>query len=89
MGFSEISVLVNGALDQEAILRDIPNRDTVLVKDLDAIVNDTAEFAARYPQSHVEIYVLYHDHEISEEECACVQFLQSHKPAHEWNKPNG
>jgi hypothetical protein len=84
IGYSDVDVVVEGALDEMRVFIDYDDGTSreyggnttfnawleVLKRDLQA-----AELVA-------EVYVLRHEHEMSELECSCVQYLTDHTPAY-------
>lgn len=77
MAYADVSVVWEGALDQEVI----KHTD----KQVDAFVN---KLAKQVGTDHVQVYVVWHDHPESME-CECVQYLTDHRPYMEWNAEEG
>jgi ABC-type molybdenum transport system ATPase subunit/photorepair protein PhrA len=73
--YAEVSVVVDGGLDEERTFY-----DETLMRDFLATVEGEAKDHG-YP---TEVFVLHHEHEPMDE-CACVQYLQDHKPFAEYN----
>lgn len=65
-----VTVIVEGALEEEHIFHDYANRNQ--------FIQDIAE-EARADGAETEVYVLRHYHE-PDSPCECVQFATSHKP---------
>lgn len=91
MGYYDVSLVVDGALDED---RELPS-DDALEQYMDKVrvqaraqADDARTIrAAHDDEPNVwpnvptwELYVLWHDH-APELECECVQYVQSHKPA--------
>ena len=73
MGFLEVTVVWEGAVSDHELFEDgqslIESMFLDLVKD-DAL--DTHDL--------VEIYTLYHDHDIEDDDCECIQYETHHSP---------
>lgn len=76
-GYVQVSVLVGGALVEE---RDLPPEEVAEYR------RQVGRQAVRVGL-HTEVFLIPHPHPATEEECACVQFLQDHHPADVWNAP--
>jgi hypothetical protein len=72
--YAEVTVIVDGALDQE-----ITFTDETLMRDFIDKIREDAE-SDGYP---TEVFVLYHEHEPGD--CECVQYVTDHRPAYAWN----
>lgn len=73
MGYTDVSVIWEGALDSEQSFTD-EQSDA-----MEAFIN-AAKADAIASDDSVEIYTLYHDHDMSEDDCVCVQYLTDHSP---------
>ena len=78
MSYYDVAVVIGGAEDYSEDL------DTYAEVEQ---VNDQEALAALEHGLHTQIYVVHHDHAVSDEECACVQYLQDHHPTWEYNVP--
>lgn len=74
MAYAEVSVIVDGALDEEATFYD----ETLMNDWLHHLKDESIGHG--YP---TEVYVRYHEHELSE--CECAQYETDHNPAYKWN----
>lgn len=70
MAFAEVTVVVDGAVEETATFYDY----AILTEFVNEVEDD-----ARGHGYRTEIYVQYHDHE-DEGECECAQFEQDHSP---------
>lgn len=96
MAYTEITVLVGGAVEQSETF----NYDDIFeVVKLYGFIADTQKEAEDHPEL-IELYELWHDHDElgQDEECVCVQYLTDHKPfwtngcsfcQHKHDKSNG
>lgn len=78
MAYTEITVLVGGAVEQSETF----NYDDIFeVVKLYGFIADTQKEAVEHPEL-IELYELRHDHDElgQDEECTCVQYLTDHKP---------
>lgn len=73
MGYTDISVIWAGALDTAEAFSDEQGAD------MDALIASVKNEAGNTDES-VQIYALYHDHDISTADCVCVQYLTDHSP---------
>jgi hypothetical protein len=67
--YAEVTVLVDGAVDEEATFSD------------EAMLNDflaSVERGAQADGIRAEVFVLFHDH--SPGDCECAQYVTDHKP---------
>lgn len=69
--FAEVTVIVDGALEETAIFYDYAVQ-AAWMEDLKADAMDHG-----YP---TEVFVVEHDHAVTVEECVCVQYRTDHKP---------
>jgi hypothetical protein len=76
MAYAEITVIVNGAVQDEETFTDYTLED--------AFIRTIEEEAAGhgYP---VEVFELYHEHALTSEECECAQYVTDHHPRWSWN----
>lgn len=74
--YAEVTVIVDGALDQEHTFDDYQ----VMQEYID-ILRDLSMDDGQA----TEVYIQYHDHGISDDECMCAQYETDHKPAYSWN----
>ena len=70
MRYIELSVVIDGAED---FFGSFTNEGA-----LEAKIKEYTDDP--HPYGLTEIYVVVHAHPMTDEECACVQYLQSHKP---------
>lgn len=77
MAYWQVSVICEGALDEDRQLTDAQ---------LQPFVDSIEEWANAHPDKDVEIYTLFHDHARGRE-CECIQYVTDHHPAHAWG-PN-
>lgn len=75
MAYAEVTVVVNGAVEQQLNIHD----DALLTDFIDQEANEAASHG--YP---TQVYILYHEHH-DETPCECAQYVQDHRPAYEWN----
>jgi len=73
--YADVSVIVDGALEEDERFHDYMLLDAFV----SVIEEDQKDHG--YP---VEVYILEHDHEEpnGDEECACAQYLQDHRPSY-------
>jgi hypothetical protein len=74
--YFDVSVIVNGALEETAEFYDY------------LVFEDWLESLKSDAESHgylTEVYVIEHDHSPAVEDCVCVQYLTDHHPAHVFN----
>lgn len=76
-GYTEFTVIVDGALDEELMLEwadeDYDVKQSSLL--------DGCEQSVRAGDcTEVDVFIIEHAHEMSDEECACVQYLTDHAP---------
>lgn len=79
MSYVDASAIVAGAVEEDRTFFD----ETLLNEWL-----STWESEANNDGYRVEIWAVFHEHEPSDEECSCVQYLQTHEPFRTFN-PNG
>jgi hypothetical protein len=75
--YVDVSVIVDGALDEEVTFH-----DEILLQQYLADV----EADANGDGYHTEVYVVWHDH-ADGVECECIQYLSDYAPAHSYNVP--
>jgi len=73
MGYTEVTIIYDGALESEETFKGF---DTAELK----AYLEAQKKEASTGEGITEIYVLEHEHDESEEDCTCVQYLQSHHP---------
>lgn len=73
MGYTDVSVIWEGALDAAESFNDDQGQA------MDTFIEGYQRDAAQ-SDDFVEIYTVYHDHDMTDEDCACVQYLQDHSP---------
>ena len=71
MTYADVSVIVDGALDESETFFDC----LVMGEYLESIQSEAKSHG--YPTS---VFVLYHEHEETDEGCDCIQYLQDHHP---------
>ena len=72
MAYDDVSVVVDGALEEERTIHDY-----LLLEEYVAAVKDDA-IGHGYP---TQIYVLHHEHNYSpDHDCECVQYVTDHLP---------
>ena len=76
--YADVTVVVDGAEEQHETFTDY----LLLDQFIDGIRED-----AESDGYHTEVFVLWHEHEMSADECACAQYVTDHHPQHEWNAP--
>ena len=74
--YADLTVIVAGAVDEADSYFD----QTLLDERIAEIKTESAADGYR-----TEIYVRYHDHDISEEDCACAQYEQDGRPTYVFN----
>ena len=81
MSYTEATVMVDGAVYEEATLTD------------DTLIDEWVDRVRREAESDglpTLIYFLFHDHHPDDdpdgEGCQCIQFLPDLRPAHSWNE---
>jgi len=75
--YLDASVIVDGALEEDARFHDY----LVFEEWLNGVEEDA--------NSHgylTEVYTIEHDHEESDEECSCAQYLTDHHPSYIYNQ---
>lgn len=73
--YAEVTVIVNGALEEEETFHDYALMDAFLAE------------VRREASSHgypTEVFVLYHEHPL-QAECECIQFETDHHPLFTYN----
>lgn len=73
-GYVECTVIVDGA-DDGGI-----DFDFTQGKEMEAWLDREKETAMRHPERRTEIYLMQHDHEHMDGDCACAQYLTDHHP---------
>jgi hypothetical protein len=76
--YAEVEVIVEGALD----IAETFTTERQVSKFIDKV-----QAEARYDGLHTEVYVLWHQHGMTTEECGCAQYVTDHHPTYEWNAP--
>ena len=76
-GYTEFTVIADGALDEGLTLDWTDERYDVQQSQL----LDSCERDAREQGIEINVYIIEHEHEHTDEECACVQYLTDHNPA--------
>jgi hypothetical protein len=78
MVYATVTVLVDGALEQEDTFFD----ETAMRAWIDGVGQDAV--ADGYP---TEVYIVEHAHawDDTDDECTCAQYLTDHHPAYQWN----
>ena len=77
MAYADVSAVVNGALTEQ------------LIAYTQAQVDEFVEHHERKTREDglsTEVYVLWHEHENTVEDCACVQYLTDHNPYASFSK---
>jgi hypothetical protein len=74
--YADVTVVVDGAVDSEERFYDYALMDEFIRS-----VEEDAK-ADSYP---TEVYIVYHEHKETEDECSCVQYLTDHHPAYTFN----
>lgn len=69
--YANVDVIVEGALDSYLVF----DSQHALDEYIELSIND-----AKANALHMEIYVQWHDHEMTHEECACAQYEMNHHP---------
>jgi hypothetical protein len=69
--YADVSIIVDGVLEEESTFT-----DQALMDDYLATIAEEAE-GHGYP---VEVFVVWHEHDPSDGECVCVQYLTDNKP---------
>lgn len=69
--YADVSVIVEGALEEEATFHD----ETLMRDWIAHVIEDL-----RADGVSGQVYVVHHDHDESDEDCACVQYLTDHRP---------
>lgn len=82
MGYYDISVVVDGALDSDEMVSDDGD---ALDRELESIREQHREDHRVYSAERTgtpvwEVYVLHHDHDMMAD-CGCAQYVQDHHPA--------
>lgn len=80
MGFTDITVVWEGAVDTQRVFLDDDDEYRAMNE---LIANVKADAATT--TDLVEIYSVYHDHD-AEIDCECVQYLTSYQP--DWSNEN-
>lgn len=87
MGYLEVSVLWEGALENVVIIPDGANARVDTVYGSEVPASDLEELATYFEREvagksdTVEIFTLHHGHDNDGEECSCVQYATDHRPA--------
>jgi hypothetical protein len=85
MSYAEVTVIVDGAQDDVATFA---TDDAVSYADMLAYIAGQGEMAAS-DGLPTEVYVLWHDHPLSDQDCCCVQYVSNHHPDYSWNMEAG
>lgn len=72
MGFTDVTVVWEGAVDTQRIFLD--DETTAMDALIAGVINDAMETT-----DLVEIYTVFHDHD-ADLDCACVEYLNDHLP---------
>src|SRR5262245_40894860 len=76
MAYADVSIIVEGALEEEQRLHTDAEVDELVTR---------VEREAKADGLETEVYVLWHDHDEADEECACIQYAQDHHPYASFN----
>lgn len=76
MVYAELTVVVDGAVESEETFTDY-----LLMDERVREIGEDAQ-GDGYP---TEVFIQYHEHDITDGECLCVQYETDRKPAHSWN----
>lgn len=74
--YAEVTVIVDGAVEQTEIFHD----QALLNQFVDGVREDAESDG--YP---TEVYVQYHEHDLTSQECECAQYETDHHPAYAYN----
>lgn len=77
MPYTEVTVIVNGAVDQAETCQN--------PRSVARICNEVASWAHDHPDLPVQIFLLHHEHALSTEECSCIQYLSDYGPTMSFN----
>ena len=80
MSYPDVDVIVEGALDSSETFED----DALSEANMAVYIEGTRE-SAEADGLRTEVYILYHDHDMSEDECSCAQYVTDGHPAYSWN----
>ncbi len=82
MGYYDVSAVWNGAVEEEETVSDNGDAlDVWLELRKKAAQFEASNGAEGAESSIVELFVVHHDHDITDEECSCIQYLTDHHPA--------
>lgn len=76
MAYADVTVIIDGAVEEEHTFS-----DEAFMLDYIRTIQDEAG-------SHgylTEVYILNHEHSLTDDECGCVEYLQDHSPAYRFN----
>jgi hypothetical protein len=76
MAFAEVTVIVDGVLERSDIFTSQKGVDNYVA---------VAEAEAQLDGLPTMVFVLWHEHDVTQTECTCSQFTQDGRPTHEWN----
>lgn len=74
--YADVTVIVDGALDAEVCYSDYAL--------MEQFIDDIRE-EARGDGYPTDVYIQYHEHEMTQDECVCGQYVTDHHPAYSWN----
>ena len=81
MGYYDISVIVDGALDFEGTWDDEEYERSY--EELYEKYRVSSVLPANVP---VAVFVMYHDHDVAVRDCVCSQYVTDHNPVISWNR---
>lgn len=76
-GYTEVTIICDGALESSESFKGFDTAE--LEAYLEKEKNEALE-AAGLTGIETEIYVMEHEHDESEEDCSCAQYLSDHHP---------
>ena len=88
MPYLEMWLLGDGALSEKWAYEDPENPDKIVADLVNELETDFPA-AGVNEECVVELYTMRHDHDMDQEECACVQYLADHKPVWANRKEDG
>ena len=71
--YIETSLVIDGCLDEDQVFYDHDSLEAYITS-LEADYNQASQ------PGIWELFIIEHDHPMTEEECYCIQYLTSHKP---------
>lgn len=77
--YADVDVIVDGALAHQKTFTDHAALTSFIEQERDAAVADGL---------WTEVYILWHEHPMTDEECTCAQYATDHHPDFEWNARN-